>query len=141
MSAGEDDGKQAEPDPTEREVLWRQYALHYDVYKFHMDATVKFATLVFAITGVTLGYYLKELQGRPDAKWVLLPALAVNLLFAAGCAVGGSLVPRRKRDVDRIAGLLKLGAPPDLTLLRVVLYLAGAAHGVCVLGLAFLFLR
>ena len=88
-------------DPSPDELLWRQYSLHYDVYKFHLDACVKYTSLVFAITGALLGYYFKELQGQPNAKWILFPGVMMNLCMGIGCFVAGTVCRNRPRNWPR----------------------------------------
>jgi hypothetical protein len=41
---------------SERELLWREYALHKDLYKFHFESTIKLLVLMFAVKGALLGY-------------------------------------------------------------------------------------
>src|SRR5262249_41694790 len=111
------------PGPSPDELLWRQYALHYDVYKFHLDACVKYTSLIFAITGALLGYYFKELQGQATAKWVLFPGVVMNLCMGTGYLVGGCMVGPRKREIHVIAKRLGYSRPPNMTLLQLVLWL------------------
>jgi hypothetical protein len=127
-----------ERNPSSDELLWRQYSLHYDVYKFHLDACVKYTSLLFAITGALLGYYFKELQGQPNAKWVLFPAVVMNLCMGIGCFVGGCMVEPRKREIDVIAKRFGFSSPPNMTLLQVVLWLMCLVNILTVVALAVL---
>ncbi len=46
-------------DLSQRELLWKQYALHCDLYKFRFESTIKLVVLMFAVTGALLGYYIR----------------------------------------------------------------------------------
>ena len=126
------------PAPSPDELLWRQYSLHYDVYKFHLDISVKYTSLLFAITGALLGYYFKELQGQPGAKWVLFPGVVVNLCMGVGCFVGGYMVGRRKQEVDVIAKRFGFSSPPNMSLLRLILWLMCLVNALTAVGLVVL---
>jgi hypothetical protein len=140
----DDQAKQAndlaspERDPSPDELFWRQYSLHYDVYKFHLDACVKYTSLLFAITGALLGYYFGELQGHPNAKWILFPGVVMNFCMGIGCFVGGCMVGPRKREVDVIAKRFGFSSPPNMTLLRVVLWLMCLVNLLTAVGLVVL---
>jgi hypothetical protein len=43
------------------ELLWRQYALSVDLYKFYMDLVVKFNVFYYAVTGAILSFFLLTL--------------------------------------------------------------------------------
>jgi hypothetical protein len=112
-----------ERNPSPDELLWRQYSLHYDVYKFHLDACVKYTSLLFAITGALLGYYFKELQGHPNGKWVLFLGVVMNLCMGIAYFVAGRMVGPRKQEINVIAKRFGFSSPPNMTLLQVVLWL------------------
>jgi len=127
-----------ERNPSSDELLWRQYSLHYDVYKFHFDACVKYSSLLFAITGALLGYYFKELQGQSNARWVLFPAIVMNLCLGSGFLVAGCMVGPRKREINAIAKRFGFSSPPNMTLLQVVVWLMCLVNMVTAVGLAVL---
>ena len=39
------------------EMLWRQYSLHVDLYKFYLDLAIKINVFYYAVTGAILAYY------------------------------------------------------------------------------------
>ena len=44
----------------DRELLWRQYQLHVDLYKHYLDMTLKFNTFYYAITGGIVSFYFSR---------------------------------------------------------------------------------
>src|SRR5262245_23490878 len=124
--------------PSPDELLWRQYSLHYDVYKFHLDACLKYTSVVFAITGALLGYYFKELQGQPNAKWVLFPGVVMNLCMGDGCFLAGYMVGPRKREIHEIAKRFGFSSPPNMSLLQMVLWLMCLVNSLTAVGLVVL---
>ena len=66
--------------PTEREILWREYALNADLYKFYMDICIKSNLLYFEITGGILTFVLTRAQ-FPLAKYALALPVIMSLSF------------------------------------------------------------
>lgn len=108
---------------SEREFLWKQYALHTELYKFHFESTIKLLVLMFAVNGALLGYYINLPPTNDLRKFLLIPACAMNLIVGFGFLMGARGVPPRKREVISIAKTLGFQSPPNLTLLQLVLYL------------------
>lgn len=63
-------GLAADPD---RDLLWRQYALHVDLYKFYIEATIKINAFHYAITGAIVSFSFTH-SDVSLARWALLPA-------------------------------------------------------------------
>lgn len=49
-------------DPSEREILWRDYALSADLYKFYLDLVVKVNVFYYAITGGIASFCFAQQQ-------------------------------------------------------------------------------
>jgi hypothetical protein len=109
---------------SQRELLWKQYALHYDLYKFHVEATIKLVVLMFAVTGALLGYYINLPSTNGLRKFLLIPACAMNLIVGFAFLVLARGVPARKREVVSIAKRLGFQSPPNLALLQLLLFLS-----------------
>jgi hypothetical protein len=61
--------------PSEREILWRDYALSADLYKFYIEIAVKINVFYYAITGGIASFCFAQ-QQVGYTKWaLLLPAL------------------------------------------------------------------
>src|SRR5437667_9500969 len=68
----------------ERELLWKQYALNVDLYKFYLELVVKVNAFYYAITGAILAYYFQHSMERLSRFAVLLPilfSLALSAIF------------------------------------------------------------
>jgi hypothetical protein len=111
-------------EPSQRELLWREYALHCDLYKFHFESTIKLVVLMFAVTGAMLGYYINLPPTNDLRKFLLVPACAMNLIVGFGFLVAARGVPARKREVISIAEKLGFQSPPNLGLLQLFLFLS-----------------
>lgn len=48
-----------QPNSPNDEILWKQYALHVDLYKFYLDLGVKVNAFYYAVTGSILTYYFQ----------------------------------------------------------------------------------
>jgi hypothetical protein len=123
---------------SQRELLWRQYALHYDIYKFHLDATIKAAVLIFAVTGAMLGYYINLPSTNDLRKFLLVPACAMNLILGLAYFVAACGIPARKREVISIARRLGFQSPPNLTLLQFFTFLMSSVMCLTAGALAYL---
>src|SRR4029077_15084320 len=100
-------------EPSQRELLWREYALHCDLYKFHLESTIKLLVLIFAVTRAMLGYYI-NLQATNDLrKFLLVPACAMNFIVGFAFLMAARGVPARQREVISIAKRLGFQSPPQ----------------------------
>lgn len=63
------------------EILWRQYSLTVELYKFYMDLTVKFNVFYYAVTGAILSFYFAN-QNIDDVKYSLLLPILMSIAFA-----------------------------------------------------------
>jgi len=43
-------------------LLWKQYAIYVDLFKFYVDITWKSSTWFYAITGAILTYYFGQIR-------------------------------------------------------------------------------
>lgn len=91
--------------------------MHIDIHKFHLEATIKFATLLFTVTTAALGYYVQIDKGIELRKFFLFPTLVMNLVFARGFFVAGQSVKPRHEEVLAIAKRLSFQSAPNLGLL------------------------
>ncbi len=119
------------------ELLWKQYQLHIETYKFYLSITVKLITFYFAIAGAILSFYYANIE-NPSVKFALyLPwcmAMGLFIFFAMGAAL--STVSRN--DVFNIRDKLKLQVSPDLIFLTYLLAIFSLSMLACIIGLSYI---
>jgi len=127
-------GTQADGRIPKAELLWREYQLSVDLYKFYVDVVIKVVVGYYAVTGGILSFYFTSSRGAV-ARWALvLPCLvsfAIALLFWWGAGLW-SIV---RNDVYRIAEELGIGSF-ELSVLNIIL--RGAAVLLCLTGVVML---
>ncbi len=122
---------------SDRELLWRQYALHVDLYKFYIEATIKVNAFHYAITGAILSFYFT----RTDislARWSLVLPLVLSLGLAGLFGYGAFLLDITRKDVFEIRDQLGLKTAPEFKVLGILLRLFALVHlltGWAILGL------
>jgi len=117
------------------DILWKQYNLHVDLYKFYLDFILKFNTFFFLITGGLLTYYLANTSKELLRFSLLLPML-MSLGFSAMCFYGAHLLKVTREEVFQIRDRLGLESAPDLIVLSVMLYGFGVLFIIVVLALS-----
>src|SRR5688500_5108469 len=62
-------------------LLWKQYLVYVDLFKFYVDVTWKATTWFYAITGAILVYYFDHIS---DENLFLRYALLLPILLSVG---------------------------------------------------------
>ena len=106
------------------DLLWKQFALNVDLYKFYLDLVIRINVFYYAITGAIISYYF---QHRTDG--VARYALLLPVLFSLGLGItflyGATLIPVVRRELFAIRDRLKIDTAPDLMVLIVFLVITG----------------
>ena len=121
-------------DPTDRELLWRQYSLWLDLYKFHLDIVLKANAFFYLITGGILAFYFAHPEQRL-IKWSLLLPIFMSLALAFAFAFGARLVVMKSTILFDITHQLNFKTPPDLNVLTVLLGVGAALFFVVAISL------
>jgi hypothetical protein len=105
---------------SQSELLWREYQMSVDLYKFYRDIVVKIILAYYAITGTILSFYFAH-QDEKLARWVLiLPSLVSFAL--TGLFIWGAKLWEIVRDESfDIASRLGMGIGFELSILGKVL--------------------
>lgn len=74
----------------EREMMWRQYNLHADMYKHYLDLLIKFNAAYYGITGAIISFYFLHRANLPELKYSLLFSVVGSLFFGL-LTVGGAI--------------------------------------------------
>jgi hypothetical protein len=131
-----DDGSYYVPSSDgDRELLWKQYALHIDLYKYYLDITLKGVTLSYGITGALITYVFGKGGDHLLVIALLLPVL-VSLALAGVFLYGARLLKYSIQEVEAISVALGLQVPPEMSVLGVVLRAFALVLVLTAIGLA-----
>ena len=107
-------------EPTDRELLWRQYELHVGLYKFYLETIIKFNLFFYLITGGILTFYFANPNDQLVKYSLVFPAL-LSFAFSAVAIYAAKLMGVVRLDIFRIRDSLKLNTAPDVNVLAVLL--------------------
>jgi hypothetical protein len=119
----------------DRELLWKQYCQHVDLYKFYIDVTIKLNAFHYAITGAILSVYLAKVHEEPLIKWSLALPIFLSVFLAMLFAWGTKPLGLMQKDLFKKSEDLGLKAAPELGVLRFLLCIFTGAHFLTALGL------
>lgn len=120
------------------ELLWNQYALHIDLYKFYLSTAVKITIFYYAITGAILSYYFASGYDGISQYALLLPFLfsaAIGVIFITGAVLN----KYTRNDIISISHQLGLRVIPEVKILTIFLYSWGAIIFLTGIGILLLF--
>jgi hypothetical protein len=121
-------------------LLWKQYNVYIDLFKFYVNTTWQVITWFYAITGAILVYYFKNIH---DNNPYLRCALVLPALLSFGFYRIFSFGSRQNQDLVRwlnyIRSQLNLPGRPHVEILNKFLELSGQLFLVLTVGLAILF--
>jgi hypothetical protein len=106
------------------ELLWRQYSLHTELYKFYIDAVIKINVFYYAVTGAILAFYLKS-PSTPLLRFSLALPMALSFAIAVLFIYGAILNKHVRDEMISIRDALGLHTFPEVHLLSVLLLLFG----------------
>jgi len=129
---------QADALRADNDILWKQYALHVDLYKFYLDLAIKVNVFYYAITGAILTYYFQHTTDGV-ARFALLLPIAFSLAIGGLFFYGASLMGVIREDLFSIRDQLKLDVAPDVHVLVVFLRSFGTILVVTGVALAVFF--
>jgi hypothetical protein len=109
---------------SERELLWRQYNLHVDLYKFYLDIALKLNVFFYLITGGILTFYFANSSERLIRYSLLLPII-LSIGFGGVFIYGSILMSVAREDLFRIRDRLELETAPEVRVLSVLLGVFG----------------
>ena len=105
----------------QRDAYWKEYNLHVELYKYHMDIALRTNLFFYGITGGIVTYYLKY------PSWTLrlglvLPGL-MSLILCYSFTYAGWLSKRRGEQMDALAAkLILINDAPNIRILHRVLW-------------------
>lgn len=126
-------------EPSKREILWRQYNQHTDLYKFYLSLALKANIFYYGITGAILSYYLAHTNIGPIKYSLLLPiilSISMGLIFL----YGAFLMKFPRKEMFNIRDELGLDTAPDFNILSIFLIIFGIVLFLVAVSLILLFL-
>jgi hypothetical protein len=121
------------------ELMWRQYELNVNLFKFYFDIVVKFNIFYYAITGAILSYYFTHADD-PLIKYSLLLPVVMSFAFSYLYLWGIPLLENVRYEISYIASALRLKTAPETRVLNRVLLVFGILFGCTGLALLALFI-
>lgn len=101
---------------SERELLWRQYELHIDLYKFYLDIALKANVFFYVITGGILTFYFAHSSERLIKYSLLLP-IVLSMALGGVFIHGSKLLRVTRKDIMYTRDALGLRVAPDVRVL------------------------
>lgn len=121
-------------DKDQKEILFKQYQLLIDAYKYYLEIVLKFIIFHYAVTGAILSFYLSR-QNAGIMRFALVFPIFMSVVFAVFAFFGSYRVFYMTEEVQRITALLDLGGYPDPKFLEYVLRIARMSFSAIAIGL------
>ncbi len=121
-------------DKDQKELLFKQYQLLIDAYKYYLEIVLKFIIFHYAVTGAILSFYLSQ-QNTGIMRFALVFPIFMSIVFAVFTFFGSYRVFYMTEEVERITVLLDLEGFPDPKFLEYVLRIAGILFSAIAIGL------
>jgi hypothetical protein len=107
-------------------LLWKQYTVYVDLFKFYVDVAWKSTTWFYAITGAILVYYFNNANAaNPFLQYALLLPIVLSLALCVMYSLGASQTKDLERRMDYICNELRLVGRPHVNVLRFFLVGSG----------------
>jgi hypothetical protein len=121
----------------EHSLLWKQYTVYVDLFRFYVDIAWRSCVWFYAITGALLAFYFDRIgQNRPYLAFSLLLPVAFSVGFCVLYRRGARQIADLRNKLDYIRDQLNLPGRPHVEFLYDFLRLAGvlfALVGACIL--------
>ncbi len=121
-------------EPSQKELLWRQYNLHIELYKYYFDLAIKANTLFFTVTGAMLAFYFANSSIALIKFSLLLPAV-MSITLGIAFIYGGILMVIVRHDIFELRDKLNLQTAPDVQILISLLRIFGVLFFIVAIGL------
>jgi hypothetical protein len=105
-------------------LLWKQYGVFVDLFRFYLDTMLKANIWFYSITGAILTYYFKNAQD-PLLKYSLVLPMILGLGFGIMCLYGSIQANDTRKKLIYIRDELKLPGMPHVQILFYFLIFAG----------------
>jgi hypothetical protein len=106
------------------DLLWKQYSLHVDLYKFYLDLVIKVNVFYYAITGAIVSYYFQH-SGDGISRFGLLLPICFSFAIGGIFLYGSALISVVRQELFLIRDRLNLETAPEFMVLTVFLRVMG----------------
>jgi hypothetical protein len=110
--------------PLRADLLWKQYALHVDLYKFYMDLTLKANVFFYGITGGILAYFFNN-AAQPMMRYALLLPIAMSFTLAGVFLYGAATLGVVRDELFALRDQIGFDTAPEFKVLQLALVLFG----------------
>jgi hypothetical protein len=107
----------------DKDLLWKQYELHIDLYKNYLELVLKFNVFYYAGTGAILSFFFSKTDVSL-IKFSLLFPVMMSLAFGFVFLYGAKALRITRQDVFDIRDKLGLETAPELNVLAMLLLLS-----------------
>jgi hypothetical protein len=120
-----------------RELSWKQYEKHIELYKFYWEIVVKINTFHFVIAGAIISFYFSR-SDVSGVQWALLLPALLSLCWAIVFGYGAAANLVTRKDIFALRDQLELQVAPEFMVLTVVLTIFTLAHIITAIALGYL---
>ena len=93
-------------DIPDKDLLWKQYELHVDLYKHYLELILKFNVFYYAATGAILSFYFSKTDVSV-IKFSLLFPVMMSTAFGIVFLYGANALRITRQDVFDISSAWK----------------------------------
>lgn len=116
------------------ELLWRQYNLLSELYKFYLELLINSSLLIYGITGGIVAYTFSN-AGTPVIKWSLILPLLFCMASGFLCLRGVRQAREVQQEIKAIRDKLQIGLAPHVDVLVYALLASGILFVLVSVGL------
>ena len=125
----------------DKDLLWKQYGLHVDLYKHYLDLVLKFNIFYYASTGAILSFYFSKTDVNLIKYSLLFPVLS-SCCFGFLFLYGATQLKVTRQEMFDIRDKLDLDTAPEFNVLSVLLLVSALLmFGVAIVILVLFFSR
>lgn len=106
----------------DRELIWNNYKLSIDLYRYYLQLIIKINIFYYAITGAILSYYFLHKEDNGLALYSLILPLLMSLGLAILFLYGANRAAITRNDIINMATTLEFEAAPETRVLIFLLY-------------------
>ena len=121
----------------DKDLVWKQYEIHVDLYKHYLDLVIKFNAFYYAITGAFLSYYFSHINDGL-VRWSLVFPIVMGFFFSALFLNASRSVKYLDEELENICLLFGF-TRPETRILTLALVASGILFGGIAIGLSIAF--